>query len=132
MNNTRTYIYQNPFSKWLLAVVLLLSFFTFSGLVVQTQQKPNALQTTLVQINQNRVVKSITYKRALRHTQNGVNTFSFFVTSVIDLSELHSRQVKIQIASRCISNIRNLQTCFFYQHKTIPQNTSDDPAFTLV
>jgi hypothetical protein len=131
MNNTRTYNYQNPFSKWLLAAVLLLSFFTFSGLVVQTQAKPNALQTTLVQINQNRVVKSITYKRALGHTQNRLNTFSFFVTSAIDLSELHSRQVKTQISDHRGLNIPSLQTCFFYQHKTIPQSTSDNPAIAL-
>jgi hypothetical protein len=132
MNNTRTYNYQNPFSKWLLAAVLLLSFFTFSGLVVQTRAKPNTLQTTLVQINQNRVVKSIAYQRALIHTQNRLNTLPFFVMSSINLSEVHSRQVKAQISDYRSLNIPSLQTCFFYQHKTIPQNTSDDPAFALV
>jgi hypothetical protein len=43
---------------------------------------------------------------------------------------MYSRQVKITDYSRL--NIANLQTRFFYQHKTIPQNTSDDPAIALV
>jgi hypothetical protein len=132
MKNTRIHNYQNLFSKWLLAAVLLLSFFNFSGFVIQTQQKPNAPQTTLVQSNQNRVVKTIAYQRALIHTQNRLNPLSFFFISSINLSEVHSRQVKAQITNYCNLNIPHLQTRFFYQHKTIPQNTSDDPAISLV
>ena len=130
MNTTRKPNHQNLFSKWLFAAVLLLSFFNFSGFVVQTQQKPNAPQTTWVQSNQNQVVKSIAYKRALIHTQNRPN--SFFVVSSINLSEAYSRQVKAQLINYCDSNIPCPQTRFFYQHKTIPQNTSDDPAIALV
>ena len=126
--NTQIHKYQNLFSKWLLAAVLLLSFFNFSGFVVQTQQKPNAQQTTLVQNPQNRVVKSIAYKRALIHAKNKLNAHSFFIISSINLSEIHNRQVKTQLNYyRCL-NIPYLQTCFFYQHKTIPQNASNDPA----
>jgi hypothetical protein len=132
MKNTRIHNYQNLFSKWLFAAVLLLSFFNFSGFVIQTQQKPIAPQTTLVQNSQNRVIKSIAYKRALIHTQNKLNPLSFFTISSINLSELHSRQVKAQIIDYRGLNIPTLQTRFFYQHKTIPQNTSDDPAIALV
>jgi hypothetical protein len=132
MNKTLEHNYKNLFSKWLLAVVLLLSFFNFSGLVIQTQQKSNAPQTTLVQSDQGRIVKSLIYQRALIHKQNRLNPLSFFVISSVNLSEVHSRQVKSQITDCNNLNMSCAQTCFFYQHKTIPQNTSDDPAIALV
>lgn len=132
MKNTRTYNYQTLLSKWLLAAVLLLSFFSFSGFVIQTQQKPGAPQTTWVQSSQNRVAKSITYKRALSQTHYRLNTFSFFVLSSINLSEMHSKQVKVQMIGRCNPDIPGLSTLLFYQRKTSPKNTSDDPAIALI
>ncbi|SHL88549.1 hypothetical protein [Mucilaginibacter sp. OK098] len=132
MKNIRTHNYQNLFSKWLFAAVLLLSFFTFSGLVVQTQVKPNATQTTLLQSAPGRAVKSIAYKRALVHTKNKLNTLSFFSISSINLSEIHNGKANVQLTYYRALNILSLQTFFFYQHKTIPQNTSDDPAIALV
>jgi hypothetical protein len=132
MTNIQVHKYQNQPSKWLLAVVLLLSFFNFSGFVIQTQQKPNAPQTTWVQSAPTRIVKSIAYKRALIHRQNRLNPLSFFVRSSITIDEVHSKQVKAQISHYHGLNIPTLQTRFFYQHKTIPQNTSDDPAIALV
>ena len=132
MNNIRTYNYQTLLSKWLLAAALLLSFFNFSGFVIQTQQTPNTPQTTWVQNTKNQVAKSITYKRALNHTQNRLNTLSIFVIPSINLSEMHSRQVKVQITDHCNLNIPGLSTLLFYQHKTIPQNTGDDPAIALM
>jgi hypothetical protein len=132
MKNTRIYNYQNLLSKWLLAAVLLLSFFSVSGFVIQTQQKPCAPQTTWVQTRQNRLAKSITYKRALSHTHNRLNSPSFFILSSINLSAMHSRQLKVQMTDRCNPDIPGLSTLLFYQHKTIPQNTSDDPAIALV
>jgi len=129
--NTRKHNYQNLFSKWLLAAVLLLSFFNFSGLVIQTQQKPGAPQTTWVQNTRGHIVKSISYQRALIHTQNRLNPISLFVLSSVNLSEIHSRQIKSQITDCSSLNMLCAQACFFYQHKTIPQNTSDDPAIAL-
>jgi hypothetical protein len=132
MNNTRIHKCQNLFSKWLLAAVLLLIFFNFSGLVTQTQQKPDAPQTTWVQSTRGHIIKSISYQRALIHTPNRLNPISLFAISSVNLSVVHSRKVRSQIIDCSSLNVPSAQACFFYQHKTIPQNTSDDPSIALV
>lgn len=123
MNNTR---YKNPISKWLFAVVLLLSFFTFSGFVAQSKSTLNKPQTTLVVTQSLRPFKSIDYKRALiaLHSKDPVAPI------LIDLSRLYSRQIKIQITELTKSYIP-LQTAIFYKPCTASQNADDDSALIL-
>lgn len=60
------YPYQNPFSKWLFAVVLLLSFFNFSGFsIAPVQIKTDTQQTGLLGNPQRKPIKSVSYKSAL-------------------------------------------------------------------
>jgi hypothetical protein len=126
MNNTLHHNYQNGFPKWLLATVLVLSFFTFSGWPVQSQIKQTARQTTLLVNNPVQPVKSITLTRAIGYSYNNSTTL-FFVAPAFNLIYLHSRLTGIIIKnhSRLVSN--RSKTGFFYHIKTIPQNTGDLP-----
>lgn len=120
MNNTN---YKNAISKWLFAVVLLLSFFTFSGLVAQPNSTLNKPQTILV-INSNlRLSKSIDYKRTLIsfHSKDPV------VPILIDISRLYSQQVKIQLTELTKSYIPT-RISLLYKPNATSQNADDDSA----
>ena len=118
--------YKNAISKWLFAVVLILSFFTFSGFVVQSQTTFNKPKTTLTLSSNSRFFKSIDYKRALvsSHPKAPV------VSTLINRELLYSQRVKIQITELTKSYIP-LQTGLFYKPKTAPQNADDDFALIL-
>ncbi len=131
MDNTRQHNYQNIFSKWLFAAILLMSFFSFSGLIVQTQTKPNALKTTLVIGNKTRVVKSITFNRAFGNTHGKLNSLSFLTTPAINLVYVHSRLVKTRIICLDSGDISSLSNYLFYQHKPIPQSAGDESTYFL-
>ena len=123
MNNSG---YKNSISKWLFAVILLLSFFTFSGFVSQTKITLNKPQTTLVVNSNSGQLKSINYKRALiaLHSKDPVTPI------LIDLSRLYSQQVKIKLIELAKSHIP-LQTNLFYKPHTASQNADDDSALIL-
>lgn len=123
---------QTLFSKWLLAVILLLSFFTLPGIATQSQLKLNSSCTEAPYIAQKQAVKSITYRRALKQAPSNRNTHSFFVESTISLAYFNSLQVKTLGQSYYGRNIDRLQNIRLYQHKTIPQNKGDEPAIALV
>lgn len=112
-------------SKWLLAVVLLLTFFTFSGFGVQDQTKPGKPQTTLVASYRSEVIKSISYNRLLISCLKNKSFPAF-----IDLSDLYSQQVKTSLSVLSGYYIR-LQTHLFYKIKTTSSGTDDDPAIIL-
>jgi hypothetical protein len=126
MSNIQCYNLKRRFSKGLFAAVLLLSIFTFSGFVAQTSTVNNKPQTILVAKSQGRFVKGISYSRVVKEAAHKTVTFYSFV----ELSRLHSNQVKIQIA--VLSN-RSMPTPggLFYRVKTIPQNPGDEPAIRL-
>jgi hypothetical protein len=130
MNSSLHYNYKNGFSKWLLATVLVLSFFTFSGWSVQSQIKQGARQTTLLFNNPAQPVKSITLTRALGHSCNKCFTL-FLVAPAFNLIYLHSRLISVLIKSHSGPGSNRLKTGFFYQAKTIPQNTGDLPVINL-
>lgn len=126
MNNIICYNLKNAFSKWLFAAVLLLSFFTFSGVVVQTQIKFDKPQTTLVVNANTRVIKSINYSRLLVP----VHFECHVVAAYIDISRFHSQLVKadiIKLSAICIPK----QTGLFYQPKITSKNAEDDAAILL-
>ena len=124
MNITRNN-YQNLFSKWLLAAVLILSFFTFSGLVVKQQPKFAAQKTELVKANESRAAKSITFNRALRQIPGNFNTQGTFFAQIISLARVHSGQVKMQFINCRLH--KALPAGFFYRYKTIPNSNDAEP-----
>lgn len=124
MNVTRN-DYERLFSKWLLAAVLILSFFTFSGLVVKQQPKFAAQKTELVKANEGRIVKSITFNRALRQIPGNFNTQGTFSVQIISLAKVHSGQAKMQFINCRLH--KTLPAGFFYQYKTIPNSNDAEP-----
>ena len=117
--------YKRLFSKWLLAAVLTLSFFTFSGPAVGPQLKFAAQKTELVKLNESRAVKTISFSRALKQIPGNLGPFGVFSVQLISLAQIHSLRAKTQFIN-CQHHTAPL-AIFFYQHKTIPNNSGDEP-----
>jgi len=124
MNITRN-DYQRLFSKWLLAAVLILSFFTLSGLGVRSQPKFAAQKTELVKANESRAIKTISFARALKQIPGSLNTVEIFSVQVINLAQIHSMRAQTQFMNH--QQRTSLPAVFFYQHKTIPNTNGDEP-----
>jgi hypothetical protein len=115
-------LYKNLVAKWLFAALLILSFFTFSGLISPTQTNPDQLQTTLVVNSGSRNIKSINYKRALIPEQRKYLSFLSFVNA----DHLYVQQVKVRI-KELGAIVLVPQIALFYRVKTIPQSIGDEP-----
>lgn|GEM_PF-4880849 len=124
MNITRNN-YQRLFSKWLFAAVLILSFFTFSGLSVKSQPRFAAQKTELVKANESNTVRTITFSRALKQIPESLNPLFTFSVQVISLAQIHDLQAKTQFINCKQHNAQ--PAVFFYQRKTISNNNGDEP-----
>jgi hypothetical protein len=130
MDNAYKHNYQSLVSKWLLAVVLIISFFISSTSTSRQQLNFSAQQTELVNTGKNHLARSITFARALK--QMGGNLFGMpvFATQIPNLAQIHSLAAKTELAS--LRHQNNLRPTLFYIRKTIPGNNSDEPAIALV
>jgi hypothetical protein len=117
-------------SKWLYIVVLLLTLLSISGLAIPGQAQLFAQQTTKAAGKPKTIKKTITYKRAV--AQIGIRKVSDWLLLLfdIDLSALHTQQFKTK---NCCAYVpaNGLQSIFFYQSKTIPRNSSNEPTIRL-
>ncbi|WPV02396.1 hypothetical protein SNE26_11475 [Mucilaginibacter sp. cycad4] len=85
-------------SKWLLTAIVILGFFTFSGIIIQTTNKVVPPDTTLVAGFANRASKSLSYKAALgTANRSNLSTLISRVISLPALSFLHSLEADISI-----------------------------------
>jgi hypothetical protein len=128
MNNTHYKNLRNSSSKWLFAVALLLSFFTFSGYTTQTPNRFTEQQSTSISVinRQTLFAKSISYKRALTFVHS-----KWFASAVFgpafDISYAYNRWVKTRI-SELKEPFLPGKLSFFSLQKTIPQDSDDEPA----
>jgi hypothetical protein len=121
---------KNKLSKWLFAVFLILSFFTFSGVSIQSPANYQKPKTTVLAANNQRVeAKSISYSRVL--AQKKQCTFTFQVNSLFEISLAHSRHISSRISCLLVSYMRRPQTGFYFPVKTQVQNADDEPALSL-
>jgi hypothetical protein len=127
MDNRVYYKYQNYVSKWLLAAVLFLSLLISPGSGLQRQVKAVGLQTTSVSGTSNPIVKGISFNTARRYARTSYPRFSLLIEPDINLINLHSRNLNIQLKNHHGAGYTGQQSCFFYRLKTIPQSTGDDP-----
>jgi hypothetical protein len=123
MSNTQYPDLKKASSKWLFVVVLLLSFFTFSGFIAPTQIKLVKPQSTLVISGYAGLSKSITYKRALVKTP-------VIEQQVLVFIDLNNRQTNIRLAALSNFCIQS-KTGLFYRVKTNLPNADDDPAILV-
>ena len=118
--------YKYAITKYLLAAILLLNVFTFSGSTVRCHTAVDVRQTTLVVSSSYRISRGINYKKLAASSC----IKSVTVSASNNLSRLYSCQIKIRIAQLVIQNTRR-KAAFIYQPKTIPQNAEDNSAFLL-
>ncbi len=109
-------------SKWLFAVVLLMSFFTFSGFIAPTQIKLIKPQTTISVSADAGLSKSITYKRALIKLPVQQHVLVFI--------DLNNRKTNVRLAALSNFCIQS-KTGLFYRAKTNLLNADDDPAILV-
>jgi hypothetical protein len=131
MSNILTDKFKNNSSKWLFAAILLVSFFTFSGIVLKPQATLNVQRTTLVVNPQTSQPKIISYKRALLQAYSDFSALSIFTISTFDISRIHSSQVCTCINSLLMSYKCRPKTAFFFPVKIFPQNAGDYPVIHL-
>ena len=130
MNNTWQHKHKNALSKLMVAGLLFLGLFAFSGLTAQGQVKPGVQRTTLLVSNPAGIVKSINFKNA--HGLKGNPCRSMAAVIVEDnRTERLSRQIHICIKNHSSPNSRANTVCFFYRAKTISPDTGDEPAIFL-
>jgi hypothetical protein len=116
---------KSALSKWLLTAIVLLGFFTFSGLTAQIPNRFDKPHTTLVAGYANSVFKSISYTVAL----NGINRNAHSdlipgACSLLTLSFLHSRQAQTMVKQTAKLLIPNKQIKYLSLIRTF----SSDPA----
>ena len=128
MNTAPASGFKNKRSKWLFVVILLLSFFTFSGSVLKPPARLDVQRITIVANPQTGFVRSISYKRALRQVYNDNSTRFFFATSTFDINRLHCHQVRTRINCLLTSYRCRAKITFYPPLKTFPPNKSDYPA----
>lgn len=116
-------------SKWLLTAILILGFFTFSGLTIQIANRFNKPDTTLVAGAVKKTSRSISYKVALKPANQYVfpDLISGYHSMQI-LSFLHNQKTDIEIkqaSSLFVPNkqIRNL----FFIGTYYPPSGDDHP-----
>lgn len=125
MSIIRQYNLKRLSSKWVFSLVLMLSFFAFTGFGPQSQIKPDKPQTTLVVNSGIKLKKTISYHSALVKAPVTSAVFDF-----INLSRLHSCLVKIRFTTLSKTPVP-LQTALFYRAKITSENSGDEPATIL-
>jgi hypothetical protein len=123
--------YKETLSKWLLAAVLILSFFAVPGPGTNSPANHFTLQTNMLAGKSGHPIKSITYYRAVRHVYGQQVANCFLVLPAVYLIKLHSRQIAICLKNNSGPNLPMQQKAFFYRSKTIPSNNADEPAPSL-
>ena len=123
--------FKNKSPKWLFAAVLLLSFFTFSGIALKLQAEQYAQRTTLVANPQTGLVRSISYTGALRRVYNNDSTRLFFAISTFNISRAYSCEVCTCINHLAVAYKYRPKTAFFLLVKNFTQNAGDYPVIHL-
>jgi hypothetical protein len=123
---------KNLLSKCLVVAVLVLSFFTFSGIVVQNQVKLGLSHTEAAYNSEKPAVRIIAWQRALKQMQSLQRRLSVFASSTIDLAYFDNLRVKILYINTTAKVTGKLQNSTFHQRKTIPAHKNDEPSIAFV
>lgn len=117
-------------SNGVFAVVLLLSFFTFSGLAVSVQTRQVKAETTCVVKTDAGVIKGFQYKaQAARACKRHSSPLLLF--TALNLSRVHTVEAGVSFKNHSQPILTSVFAPIFYQAKTIPQNGESDPSLLL-
>jgi hypothetical protein len=116
-------------SKWLLTAILILGFFTFSGLTIQIASQVNKPGSTLVAGTVKKTSRSISYKAALKAVNKCVvSDLISRYSSIQILSFLHNQEADIEIkqASKLFVPKKKIRN-FFVIRNYCPSSGDDLP-----
>jgi hypothetical protein len=122
MNRDCKRSYKNLIPKWLLAVILVLSFFSYSGITFADQYKPQTYQTNLQKDPEARLTKCIAYNRALARK---VSKYCPSAPSFKTASILLGRKLAIRLINHSTPCLPVYRTGMSYRAKIITPNSSD-------
>lgn len=112
-------------SKWLFTVMVVLSFFTFSGFVSPSTVKITAPNTTLIVKNTGKPVKSVYYRLSIKVNAHEGRFNLSSSNQLIRLSYSHTQ--KAQLAAKQTSKlVLNNKKCLFYHTIIYSQSLADD------
>lgn len=120
-------------SKWLITAIVLLSFFTFSGLTIQTPNNVDKPRTTLVAGYVNRISKSISYSATLKGLNR--NTLSALISgtcSLLALSCSHSRHAQVMAKQTARLFMPNKQIKYLFFIRDFGTDSTDDSSLSVV
>ena len=125
-----THSLKQALNKWLIAIVLLVSVFAFSGLSTSRQAGPSPVQSTWIIRGSKPAVNGIQFSTSRPYRSKQHNA-EFAGYSIVNLSLLHSKTCAVKLR-RCqgsclISSYKTL----IGVHKTIPQNGKADPSILV-
>jgi len=123
--------FKEMISKWLLAAILILSFFAVSGSTTHSTANQFTRQTTLLTGKCCHPVKSMAYYRAVRQFYGQQAANCFLVLPAVNLIKLHSLQTSIRLKNNSGPSLPLQQKAFFYRSKTIPSNKVGEPVAYL-
>ncbi|HEX8022564.1 hypothetical protein [Mucilaginibacter sp.] len=114
-------------SKWLLTAIVLLGFFTFSGLTIQTPYRFSKPPTTLVASYANGTSKSISYNTTLKGVnRNTLSTLISGACNLLALSFLHSSEAKNMAKQTSWLFIPNKQIKYLFFIRAFGSDSADD------
>ncbi|SMC94453.1 hypothetical protein [Pedobacter africanus] len=118
--------YKSWCSKWLLAVVLLLSFFNFSGFTISAAYTSSDKQQTSF-LGESRLswAKSISYKRALNQIRPQEHLF-IRINDLLHLAEWHTLLLNAKIANCRPPLLTTQKINLFYRLKSVAKNDEDE------
>ncbi len=131
MHDPGTYSSKQTLNKWLIAVVMLVSVFSLSGLSSSLQAAPSPVQTSWMIRGSKSAVNSIHFSTN-RPNLSKQNNVEFADYSIVNLCLLHDKTYAVKL-----KRWQNPDLVCSYQmliaiSKTIPQNGKAEPAHSLV
>lgn len=131
MKTKNLYNYQGCSSKWLFAVILLLSFFNFSGFTVSAScTGSDKQQTSFLGENRPSQSKSITYKRAVNHIRSQWHLFTR-INDLLHLAKWHALLLDAKTTTYRPPLLNTQKINLFYQLKSVAKNDDDEPRCKL-
>jgi len=118
--------YQGCSSKWLFAVVLLLSFFNFSGFTVSAAYTGSDKQQTSF-LGKSRLghSKSISYKRAVNQVRPKQHLFTP-INNLLHLAQWHTLLLNAKTISCRPLLLSDQKINLFYQLKSVAKNDEEE------
>src|ERR1700761_2025088 len=114
------------FSKMMVAIVLVLSFFTFSGFILPAAVKPAAHQTAMICCSKGKCGKTTNFIKTVKRTDNKHKAGIFLISPFLGFNNLHNLPAA-PTPSANVAHFTNPEVGFIYRARSFTSTTDDEP-----